>query len=385
MNDDAALVAAALAGGPEAFAPIVERYRDAAFGVALARLRNFHDAEDVTQAAFIEAYERLGNLKDPARLGAWLRSITIHRCIDHLRRRVNVTGVEEIDDRLSDPATPHTEMERQELRDRIMAAIGRLNRPMAETTVLFYINGYSQEEIARIQEVPVGTVKRRLHDARNRLKEEMMDVAEDVLKKNAPKEDLSERVFNLLCRYDRTGQRGKAAWEATHFLPSGKTLSIEDGKEIYRIGMEGIEGFVQAMKVPHARTRRFALGMMKVMDSVIPRGTKQKEMLINLLIQATRDENRKVRMWSAERLFHLDVDEDRKRREFVPAVIPLLRDPTPRVRRRAAWKLEQWAAGVPLEVAALALAEEKDAQARDGMAQLVKAVISAQKPPKAAL
>lgn len=139
MNDDAALVAA-LAGGPEAFAPIVERYRDAAFGVALARLRNFHDAEDITQAAFVEAYERLGNLKDPARLGAWLRSITIHRCIDHLRRRVEVAGVEEIDGHLSDPATPHTEMERQELRDRIMAAIGRLSRPVAETTVLFYIN-----------------------------------------------------------------------------------------------------------------------------------------------------------------------------------------------------------------------------------------------------
>jgi len=49
MKDDAGLVATALSGGPETFGPIVTRYQDAVFGVALARLRNFHDAEDIAQ------------------------------------------------------------------------------------------------------------------------------------------------------------------------------------------------------------------------------------------------------------------------------------------------------------------------------------------------
>jgi len=75
-----------MAGGSEAFAPIVERYADAVFGIALARLGDFHDAQDVAQQAFVEAFERLDGLRDPARLGGWLRSIATHRAIDRVRQ-----------------------------------------------------------------------------------------------------------------------------------------------------------------------------------------------------------------------------------------------------------------------------------------------------------
>jgi hypothetical protein len=62
MKDDIALVAAALSGDPEMFSPIVERYQDAVFAIALARLRNFTDAEDMAQEVFVEAFENLGKL-----------------------------------------------------------------------------------------------------------------------------------------------------------------------------------------------------------------------------------------------------------------------------------------------------------------------------------
>jgi len=126
IGDDVALVTAALSGGPEAFGPIIERYQDAVFAVALARLRNFHDAEDVAQEVFIDAFERLDRLKDPSRLGVWLRSITIHKCIDHLRQRREVIDIEEIAEQLEDHSTPtpHAEMEQQEQRNLVMAAIG---------------------------------------------------------------------------------------------------------------------------------------------------------------------------------------------------------------------------------------------------------------------
>ena len=99
MKDDQELYSAALEGGPEAFGPIVERYQDAVFGVVLVRLRNFHDAEDVAQQAFIEAFQRLDSLRDPTRLGAWLRSIAIHRAIDWIRGRHGETTVDEVEDR----------------------------------------------------------------------------------------------------------------------------------------------------------------------------------------------------------------------------------------------------------------------------------------------
>ena len=161
MSSDAELIAAAMAGGPEGFAPIVERYQDAVFGVALARLGDFHEAEDVAQDVFVQAFERLDNLKDPARLGAWLRSITIHRGIDHLRRRIKAAEAYALAARPNDVATPppDAECQRQELRRQVMAAIGRLSTTQRETTALFYVNGYSVAEVAAMQEVPVGRVK----------------------------------------------------------------------------------------------------------------------------------------------------------------------------------------------------------------------------------
>ena len=86
MTEDRLLVAAALEGGPEAYGPIIERYKDTLFGVAMGRLGHFYDAEDITQSVLVEGWERLGDLRDPARLGPWLRSIAVHRCIDLVRR-----------------------------------------------------------------------------------------------------------------------------------------------------------------------------------------------------------------------------------------------------------------------------------------------------------
>ena len=142
MKDDVALVTAALSGEPETFGPIVERYQDAVFAVALARLRNFADAEDIAQEVFVEAFEHLGRLSDPSRLGAWLRSIAIHRCIDHLRQRRESVGLEEIAEQVeATSSNPHTVAEQQELRAQVMAAIGQLSKKQRETTTLFYVNG----------------------------------------------------------------------------------------------------------------------------------------------------------------------------------------------------------------------------------------------------
>ena len=148
MKDDAALVGEALDGSPEAFGRIIDRYRDAVFGVALARVRHFHDAEDIAQAVFIEAFEHLDRLKDPERLGAWLRSIAIHRSLNHLRGRDRTVTIEAVEDPPAGGPTPHGEMERRELREQVMAAIGRLNRRQRETVTLFYINGYALQEVA---------------------------------------------------------------------------------------------------------------------------------------------------------------------------------------------------------------------------------------------
>jgi RNA polymerase sigma-70 factor (ECF subfamily) len=125
--DDAELVAAALAGGPKAFGPIVERYQDAVFGVALARLGDFHEAQDAAQAVFIEAFERLESLREPAKLGAWLRKIAIHRSLDMCRRRGKLSDVAEV----PEPKAPD-ETHRRELREEVLAAVAKLGKAQRE-------------------------------------------------------------------------------------------------------------------------------------------------------------------------------------------------------------------------------------------------------------
>ena len=356
MSGDAELFAAALAGGPEACAPIVARYQDAVFGVALARLRDFHEAQDVAQEVFVTAFERLGGLKDPARLGAWLRSVTIHHSIDRLRRRDNARPIEAGQVRADHGSSPHAELEQQELRDAVMAAIGRLSKTQRETTALFYINGYSIAEVAAIQEVPAGTVKGRLHDARRKLREDMLGMVENVLKSEAPKEALGQRVFDVL------SQRGKHEHEIMVALR--------------RLGAEGaVDGFLKAAESSHADTRKRAVDSVGLFDA-----PKHHDMVAELLERRLRDPNQNVRAGVIRAAMeYFACSDDRKRDEFVPLIVELLFDSARAVRATAAFQLERgWAADVPLDRAARALVEEPNRVVRGAKEDLLRAVLNAQ-------
>jgi RNA polymerase sigma-70 factor (ECF subfamily) len=358
-RSDAELVTAALAGGTEAFEPIVRRFQEAVFAVALSRVGNFHDAQDTAQAVFLEAFRRLRNLKDPRRLGAWLRSITIHRSIDHLRGRSRVVATEEIGEMVQDRTAGPREPERRELRDQVMAAIGRLSRPQRETLTLICINGYSSRQVAAMQEIPVGTVRRRLHDARKRLKEEMMAMVEDVLKSEAPKEDFSEQVFRILSSFWPQGDQQRVSW---HELVS----------ELRRVGPQGIAGYARAFSSPHPPIRRAAARFLK------PGHAPQKsEAVVQLLKKALKDTSSKVRRTAVGALLGSPVPEQRIRSEFVPLIADLLDDPSKRVRKLAAYRLHPYAADVPLATATRSLLTEEDRLCRSAKERLVRAILQA--------
>jgi RNA polymerase sigma-70 factor (ECF subfamily) len=336
--DNDTLVKTALSGGPQAFGPIIERYKDAVFGVALSRLRNFHDAEDMTQSAFVEAFDRLPSLKDPKRLGAWLRSITLHKCINYQKRESRSTTLDAIAEPISQAPNPQHLIEREELRTQVMQAIDQLSKVQRETVTLYYISGYSQQEVAQIQEVPLGTIKRRLHEARNKLKEDMLYMVEDVLKDGAPDENFANRVFELLNAY-----------------PNRQNLWQRDIRtEIEKIGPSGISGFQKAFQQPHWQTRRAVV-------SYIHNGLPTEE-TITLLKQALKDPNKKVRKHAIDELLDIDVSEERKREEFIPLISELLFDHSKMVRRVFAniWPIKKYLADFSPEIVAKAIEQETD-------------------------
>src|SRR5207248_8031312 len=93
--DDADLVGRARQGDAAAFTALVDRYREAIYGLAFHELHDFEDARDVAQEAFIQAFLHLDQLRDPDRFGPWLRQVTVNRCRSWRRGRWRETVGEE--------------------------------------------------------------------------------------------------------------------------------------------------------------------------------------------------------------------------------------------------------------------------------------------------
>jgi HEAT repeat protein len=148
------------------------------------------------------------------------------------------------------------------------------------------------------------------------------------------------------------------------------------------IGLRGVEGIAKALQSPHAPTRAIGAHMMTYVRPVKPEGSSEQderaeETIISLLKKTAFDSNKKLRRFAID-LLELDVGDDRKRREFVPLIVPLLNDCSTRVRRRAAWELQPWASEVPLSTVARALLNEQDAYTRGHMERLLRAALDAQ-------
>jgi RNA polymerase sigma-70 factor, ECF subfamily len=384
QRDDADLVAAALAGGPKAFNPIVERYRGEVYSIALARMRNFDDAEDIAQQVFIEAFEGLHTLRDPKRLAGWLRSAAIHRSVDALRQRRENLDLDEAAPQLASDLTPEVELERRQMREQVLDAIGRLGKAQRETTTLFYLGGYSLQEIAVIQEIPIGTVKRRLHDARKRLKSEMLKMVEDTLKAEGPSEDFSDQVYQVLTRY----YRDPASWPWFQAVTEADFRAAEEKWEstVLKVLMtyksDDMEPFERGLSHPQTLTRRNTLGSLQVLYLDTSPSPARKKAMLDLIKVALRDSNKKVRSKAVRLLCsRLGLDEDYVCKEVLPLVIPMLRDDVAYVRHKVAKELCRWSVHVPLEEAAGALAAYPNAKDHQLMRRLVNLVIEARGKP----
>jgi RNA polymerase sigma factor (sigma-70 family) len=190
LIDRARAADASLAVRQVAFGVIVERYQDAAYGYALATLGDPHLASDAAQEAFLTAYCSLDQLRSPEAFPGWLQRIVRTRC--RLLRREHQPAMESLDaldqleagagrpagrvDSLVDPAVV---AEGRERRASIAAAVNALPDGQRLVTVLFYVSGYPQHEIAEFLNVPLTTVKKRLQAARKQLHERLMTLMED--------------------------------------------------------------------------------------------------------------------------------------------------------------------------------------------------------------
>ena len=171
----------------EAFGELVVRFQDLAWGCAWAVLRDYALAEEAAQEAFITAWRRLDQLREPEAFPGWLRRLVLTACNRMTRgKRLTFAPLEAGNDLPATDGDPHVHAERREVAERVRAAIRALPEHERLVTTLFYLKEYSQAEISAFIEVPVTTVVKRLHSARRRLKEMMIEMFSDDLKSRRP-------------------------------------------------------------------------------------------------------------------------------------------------------------------------------------------------------
>jgi RNA polymerase sigma-70 factor (ECF subfamily) len=183
------LVELARAGDRAAYGELAERFRPTVYALALARLRNPAEAEELTQEVFLHGMRKLPQLREAACFAGWLRQITVRMAINRLTRRGPVQGVEPevLEQAESAGRAPLDAMIGDEQKAELYRGLERL-KPMDRATLeAFYLRGRSLKQMSREFETPVGTIKRRLHVARNRLKRQLERAAAGSVREAQPR------------------------------------------------------------------------------------------------------------------------------------------------------------------------------------------------------
>jgi RNA polymerase sigma-70 factor, ECF subfamily len=174
-TDLAILVRQAQGGDREAFGRLVEQFQRTVHAICLRRLGNPSEALEMTQEVFLHVLRRLDQLREPERFAGWLRQVTVRMAINRATRRTAPSSVETgvLEEACEHRDDPLDELISRERAQRLWEALARLRVIDREALVAYYIQGQSLIEIAENLDVPIGTIKRRLHTARKRLKAEL--------------------------------------------------------------------------------------------------------------------------------------------------------------------------------------------------------------------
>jgi RNA polymerase sigma-70 factor, ECF subfamily len=187
VNDDARLIDDALAGATSAFDELVLKYQDRLFNTIAHVVGSPHEASDVVQEAFVQAFVKLSTFHHSSAFYTWLYRIAFNIAVSRQRRHKPIASVEQTreltgEEPLEHGDGPSRRMEQQERVAQIQAALGRLSDEHRTVLVLREIDGCAYEAIAEALGVPVGTVRSRLHRARLELREQLRQVLQEDLK-----------------------------------------------------------------------------------------------------------------------------------------------------------------------------------------------------------
>lgn len=172
------LVLQAQSGDRDAFGELVREYENVVFAIVFRRLRNRSEAIEVTQEVFLRAMRKIDQLREPERFVGWLKRIAVRMSINRAVRKPRETmqSPETFGGVTGDASAPLDDVMQLERAEQVRDGLCQLRPLDRETLMAFYFEGQSLKEMSVRFASPVGTIKRRLHTARARLREALCEL-----------------------------------------------------------------------------------------------------------------------------------------------------------------------------------------------------------------
>lgn len=184
VDNDAGLIERTRRGETAAFGDLVRKYQARLFNTLFQITGNREEAEDVAQEAFVQAMTKLDTFQGHSAFYTWLYRIAFNLSVSRRRRRKDEVSIDQHretrgEEPVDGAAGPSDEFLRRENIREVRAAIATLPDDQRHVLVLREMDGCCYETIAEILDLPIGTVRSRLHRARLQLREQLRDVMDE--------------------------------------------------------------------------------------------------------------------------------------------------------------------------------------------------------------
>lgn len=171
MQEEHQWIREVLAGDKQAYAQIINKYKNSLYGTILRMTRNPHDAQDLVQEAFIKVYQQLGKYNQTGSFSSWLYRVAINHCMDEFRKKRYQIKQGEIDEgKVANHNHPEIIFLKKEKNRQLERLIATLPEDERMIILLRYSNELSYNEISELMDTPLSTVRNKLHRAKKKMR-----------------------------------------------------------------------------------------------------------------------------------------------------------------------------------------------------------------------
>lgn len=172
MQEDIACIHEVLSGNKQAFEMIINKYKNPLYATILRMTKNPHDAQDLVQESFIKVYQQLEKYKETGSFSSWLYRVAMNHCMDEFRKkRYKMKSIEIDEGKVIAGDHPEIIFMKKEKSRQVERLISTLPEDERIIILLRYVNELSYQEISELVNMPLSTVRNKLHRAKKKMRE----------------------------------------------------------------------------------------------------------------------------------------------------------------------------------------------------------------------